>query len=204
MDKAPREYKKQYQIIRPNIVKELSHGAVVSRLTDLVGKVLQIPEEELREIRIAAFLHDIGKLELVKHLDDLEHKLIIEELKYVRTHANMGALILLQNGYSTEIVDMVKCHHENCDGSGYPGNLSKDDIPYGARVIRVCDAFVALTADRPYRNAFDTDTALRIMIDESRYYDVKAFLALMRVVHTVNIQDIIDTTEFETVIKELI
>lgn len=204
MDKAPRKYKKQYQIIRPNIVKELSHGAVVSRLTDLVGKELQIPEEELRKIRIAAFLHDIGKLELVKHLDDLEHKLIIEELKYVRTHANMGALILLQNGYSTEIVDMVKCHHENCDGSGYPGNLSKDDIPYGARVIRVCDAFVALTADRPYRNAFDTDTALRIMIDESRYYDVKVFLALMRVVHTVNIQDIIDTAEFEAVIKELI
>lgn len=203
MGEKMREYKKQYQIICPNITKELAHGCVVSKLTHLVGQRLGLPEEELHDVMVAAFLHDIGKLELVKYIGG-KNMLVIEELKYIRTHSTLGALILIESGYSREIVEMVKCHHENCDGSGYPGNLSKEEIPYGARIIRVCDAFAALTGDRPYRKAFGIDQALQIMINESRYYDLKAFLALMAVVHTCDIKSILDTRALEDKLVKLL
>ena len=92
---------------------------------------------------------------------------------------------------------MVKFHHENCDGSGYPMNLVQEDIPIGARVIRVCDVFAALTDDRPYRKAFDVNTAMQMMIEESKDYDIHVFLAFMNVVHYGNLERIMNTSDLE-------
>lgn len=177
----------------------------VSNLAYLVGKQMNFSEEDCHDLALAGFLHDIGKLELVKYVRDHEGEtLIIEEMKYVRRHPRLGAEILEKKGYSQKIVDMVKFHHENCDGSGYPMNLSREDIPIGSRIIRVCDVFAALTNDRPYRKAFDIQTAMKLMIEESKDYDVQVFLAFMNVVHHEDVKKIVDTSDFEEKMKTLI
>ena len=178
MSETGHEYRKQYPIIRPSVLKELAHGICVSNLAFHTGKQMNCSEEMCHKLAIAGFLHDIGKLELARYVRGHEEEtLIIEEMKYVRRHSKLGADFLQQFGYPEEIVEMVRFHHENCDGSGYPNNLTRDEIPLGARIIRVCDVFAALTADRPYRKAFDVDAAMELMIDESRYYDIEVFLA---------------------------
>ena len=205
MSEKGREYRKKYPIIRPSVIKELAHGMTVSNLAYLVGKQMNFSEEDCHDLALAGFLHDIGKLELVKYVRDHEGEtLVIEEMKYVRRHPRLGAEILEKKGYSQKIVDMVKFHHENCDGSGYPMNLSREDIPIGSRIIRVCDVFVALTNDRPYRKAFDIQTAMKLMIEESKDYDVQVFLAFMNVVHHEDVKKIVDTSDFEEKMKTLI
>ena len=205
MSEKGREYRKKYPIIRPSVIKELAHGMTVSNLAYLVGKQMNFSEEDCHDLALAGFLHDIGKLELVKYVRDHEGEtLVIEEMKYVRRHPRLGAEILEKKGYSQKIVDMVKFHHENCYGSGYPMNLSREDIPIGSRIIRVCDVFAALTNDRPYRKAFDIQTAMKLMIEESKDYDVQVFLAFMNVVHHEDVKKIVDTSDFEEKMKTLI
>ena len=205
MSEKGREYRKKYPIIRPSVIKELAHGMTVSNLAYLVGKQMNFSEEDCHDLALAGFLHDIGKLELVKYVRDHEGEtMVIEEMKYVRRHPRLGAEILEKKGYSQKIVDMVKFHHENCDGSGYPMNLSREDIPIGSRIIRVCDVFAALTNDRPYRKAFDIQTAMKLMIEESKDYDVQVFLAFMNVVHHEDVKKIVDTSDFEEKMKTLI
>lgn len=198
MSETAHEYKKKYPILRPSMAKELVHGICVSNLAVRIGREMGFSAQDCYDLAVAGFLHDIGKLELYKYVKGRESEtLIIEELKYVRRHPRLGAELLERNGYSARIVDMVKFHHENCDGTGYPMNLSREEIPMGARILRVCDVFAALTADRPYRKAFDVDTAMELMIEESRYYDIQVFLAFMRVIHSGNLENLLDTEEME-------
>ena len=204
MNETGHEYKKKYRIIRPSVVNELVHGVTVSNLAYLVGKKMNLPEEECHDLAVAGFVHDIGKLELAQYVRGKENEtLIIEELRYVRLHSKLGADILAQKGYSQKIVDMVKSHHENCDGSGYPRNLSREDIPIGARILRVCDVFAALVSDRSYRSAFDVDTAMQMMIEESKDYDIQVFLAFMNVVHSDDLKKILDTANLRQQLESL-
>ncbi|MCD7714888.1 MAG: HD domain-containing protein [Lachnospiraceae bacterium] len=198
MSEGASVYKKEYPIIRPSILKELIHASTVSNLAFRVGEEMSFSREDCHELAVAGFVHDIGKLELAKYVRGHEEEtLVIEEMKYVRRHSALGAEILLKNGYSQKIVDMVRFHHENCDGTGYPMNLSREEIPIGARILRVCDVFAALTSDRPYRRAFDVDTAVELMIEESKNYDIEVFLAFMRVVHAPGLEQLLDTKDLE-------
>ncbi len=191
-------YKKEYAIIRPSIIKELMHACTVSNLAFRVGQEMGFSADDCHELAIAGFMHDIGKLELAKYVRGHEEEtLVIQEMRYVRRHSALSAEILMKNGYSQKIVDMVKFHHENCDGTGYPMNLTREDIPIGARILRVCDVFAALTSDRPYRRAFDVDTAVELMIEEAKNYDVGVFLAFLRVVHTSELPRLLETKDLE-------
>ena len=95
-----------------------------------------------------------------------------------------------KRGYSDRIVETVLYHHENMDGSGYPENLSGEDIPLGARIIRVCDVYAALTSDRPYRKSFDRKTAVELMIEDIKDFDLKVFLAFQRMLHNTEEREI--------------
>ncbi len=86
---------------------------------------------------------------------------------------------------SDSICDTVRYHHENYDGSGYPDNLAGEAIPLSSRIIRVCDVFAALTSDRPYRKKFSEEEAIALMIEEINHFDMRVFLAFLRVVHNV-------------------
>ena len=144
------------------------HGMCVSILASELARELGCDEE---------FIHKAMK---------------IEEMRYVRLHAKLGAEILKREGYDQDIVDMVHYHHENYDGSGYPYRMRGEEIPLGARLIRVCDVFSALVSDRPYRKAFDADTAFGMVIDEVRHFDMRAFLAFQRLINTTDIMSRVD------------
>ena len=113
-------------------------------------------------------------------------------MRYMRLHSTLGYAILKDRGYENEILEAVLYHHENYDGSGYPKNLKGDEIPVGAKILRVCDAFGALISNRPYREAFDKETALEIMVEEVKYFDMKVYLAFQRVSHSEQLVKILD------------
>ena len=142
-------------------------------------------------------LHDIGKLVLNDFQKGKDHQLVVEEMRFVRTHATMGYGVLTQYGYSDFVLKSVLYHHENYDGTGYPGNLIGEEIPIGARILRVCDTFAALTTDRPYRKHFEFDTAMDLMIEEVKNFDMKVFLTFQKVAHEVGLKYKINLTKGE-------
>lgn len=163
----------------------LVHAMCVSDLAARLARELKLSEEEIREVALAGMVHDIGKLKISAYIyGRKEDTMQIEETQYIRRHAQLGEQILRAEGFSKNICDMVLYHHENYDGSGYPFNLQGEEIPLGARILRVCDVFAALISDRPYRKAFDIDTAIRLLIDEVKNFDMKVFLAFQSVIHT--------------------
>ena len=167
-----------------DLSEELNHGIAVSNLADAVAAELGQDEEFCYQMAIAGMLHDIGKLKLTDYINGQENDpLLIEELKYVRMHSSLGYEELKDQGYSELVLQSVLYHHENYDGSGYPSNLRGDSIPLGARILRVCDVYAALSSDRPYRKAFDVSTVIELMIDEIKNFDMEVFLAFQRVVH---------------------
>lgn len=158
------------------------HGIVVSNLAYFVGKEMGFSEEQCHNLAVAGMLHDIGKLRLRSYVyEEKEAKLNIDEMRYVRLHSTLGYAILKEHGYNDDVLSAVLYHHENADGSGYPNNLKNEDIPWNARVLRVCDAFGALIANRAYRSAFDIETAQTIMIEEVKNFDMQVFLAFQKV-----------------------
>lgn len=167
-----------------DLSEELNHGIAVSNLAYAVAAELGQDEEFCYQMAIAGMLHDIGKLKLTDYINGQENDpLLIEELKYVRMHSSLGYEELKDQGYSELVLQSVLYHHENYDGSGYPSNLRGDSIPLGARILRVCDVYAALSPDRPYRRAFDVSTVIELMIDEIKNFDMEVFLAFQRVVH---------------------
>ena len=176
------------RIVDYNLTEELAHGTYVSCLVRDLAKELGLDEAEVYELTLAGLLHDIGKLKLTDYLRGetcFVSPLVIEEMKYVRMHSMLSYDILRELGYSDYICTVVRYHHENYDGSGYPDNLAGERIPYGSRIIRVCDVFAALTTDRPYRKSFSMDEAMALMIGEIDHFDMRVFLAFQRVIHRV-------------------
>ena len=172
------------RILEFDLSAELNHGVVVSNLAYAVAAEMGRDVAFCYQMAIAGMLHDIGKLKLTGYINGQERDpLLIEELKYVRMHSSLGYEELKEQGYSDIVLQSILYHHENYDGSGYPSNLSGDSIPLGARILRVCDVYAALSSDRPYRKAFDVSTVIELMIDEIKNFDMEVFLAFQRVVH---------------------
>lgn len=172
------------RILEFDLSAELNHGVVVSNLAYAVAAEMGRDEAFCYQMAIAGMLHDIGKLKLTGYINGQERDpLLIEELKYVRMHSSLGYEELKEQGYSDIVLQSILYQHENYDGSGYPSNLSGDSIPLGARILRVCDVYAALSSDRPYRKAFDVSTVIELMIDEIKNFDMEVFLAFQRVVH---------------------
>lgn len=168
-----------------DFAEAISHGMIVSKLAVLVSKELGLDEVFCEKIALAGMLHDIGKLQMSEELHlDRTKAMVVEKMKYVRMHATFSREIMEEQGFEKEICDMVYHHHENNDGSGYPSNLSGEKIPLGARIIRVCDVYTALISKRSYREAFSKKIAVELMIEEVKHFDMKIFLAFMRVLHS--------------------
>ena len=174
----------QERILEFDLASELHHGMMVSNLAYALAEEMGLPHEQCYELAIAGMLHDIGKLKLTSYINGQEQDpLVIEELKYVRMHSTLGYEELKGQGYSDFVLESILYHHENYDGSGYPANKAGEDIPIGARILRVCDVYAALISDRPYRRGFDISSVMELMIDEVKNFDMQVFLAFQRVVH---------------------
>ena len=160
--------------IKEELVDAICHGIVVSNLSALLSRELGEDEEFCNQIAIAGLLHDIGKIKMNRYLYGKD-ALAVEEMKYFRMHSVYSYDVLHKLGYSRIVQESVFHHHENYDGSGYPDNLVGKDIPYGARILHVCDVFAALTSNRSYRAAFDQEAAVEVMLEETKNFDIEIF-----------------------------
>ena len=134
----------------------------VARYAGALAEAL-LPAEEVNILRIGALLSDIGMLSVSEAILQKTDTLTPEEQQTVRMHPIFGAEILMNVPQLKAIVPLVLHHHEDYNGNGYPYGLSGDWIPYGARIIRVVDAYDALTTLRPYRAAYSPAEALNIL-----------------------------------------
>ena len=179
------------EVVEEDVYDNIDHAELVAILVRLLCTQMELPLDFQHQVVMAAYLHDIGKLRLGKNLYGRDkNALQIEETKYMRMHAKVGADMLEECGFTPEICNAVHHHHENYDGSGYPGNLSEEKIPLEARILRVCDVFAALISDRPYRKAFDVDTAMDLMIEDIKSFDMKIFLDFMKVFHSEGLEQV--------------
>jgi len=134
--------------------------AGVGSLAGDVGRMLGLRRDELEELDRAAQLHDLGKLAVPDEILSKPGPLDDREWAFVRQHTIVGERILRASPALRSVATAVRSSHENWDGSGYPDALSGEEIPLASRIIRACDAFVAMTSNRPYREALPVDEAL--------------------------------------------
>lgn len=145
---------------------QVTHGHIrrVQLLaTQLAKAVGVVDERQLRAIEAAALLHDMGKLAIPEFILNKPGRLTQREFAVMQTHAAIGADILSAIQFPYPVVPMVRHHHENWDGTGYPDGLRGADIPLGARILSVVDCYDALTSDRPYRAALTSEQAVEIL-----------------------------------------
>ena len=121
--------------------------------------------EAIKAIEAAALLHDTGKIAIPEHILNKPGKLTPAEFEKMKLHAPIGAEILSAIDFPYPVVPIVRHHHENWDGTGYPDGIRGTDIPIGARILSVVDCFDALTSDRPYRRRMTDADALRILME---------------------------------------
>jgi putative nucleotidyltransferase with HDIG domain len=143
------------------------HSNEVTEHTLAIAKELEVSETETETLRIAALLHDIGKIGIDSGILNKPGKLTAEEFEVIRSHPDIAANILGSLEFLSDVVPLVHHHHEFWDGSGYPTGLAGESIPRGARIISVADAYNAMTSDRPYRAALSREAAVRELHDNS-------------------------------------
>ena len=136
------------------------HTAQVAFLAEAVARRMGLPDDEVDAVRLAAELHDVGKVAIPDAILEKPEALDETEWTFMRRHTLIGERILTAAPALGRVGQMVRASHEHFDGSGYPDGLVGEAIPLGARIVAVCDAFDAMTADRPYRDARPAGLAL--------------------------------------------
>lgn len=166
---------------------QITHGHIRRVQAYAVGLARRIgvtDDKLIKAIEAAALLHDMGKLAVPEYILNKPGKLTPAEFEKMKVHATVGADILSAIHFPYPVVPIVRHHHENWDGTGYPTGLKSTDIPIGARILAVVDCFDALTSDRPYRPRLSDAEALRILLDRrGSMYDpliVDTFAAVHR------------------------
>ena len=163
----------------------IGHAGRVQSDAVLCGNALGLDAAELRTLRYAALLHDVGKIAIPD--DILKSSKILDaiSLEEVKLHARAGAQIIGDDESLTEVATMVRHHHERWDGKGYPDRLRGEQIPLGSRIIAVCDAFDVMISGRAYRPAVTPEVAAgELRKGAGRQFDpavVEVFLVARRV-----------------------
>jgi len=143
------------------------HSLNVAELTGRLCEYLQLNEKTKELIYYAGMLQNIGKITLPEELFTKKQKLSKEDWDKLQNHPNVGVSLLMKINFLAEVVPYVHYHKERWDGRGEPEGLSGNSIPFGSRIIAVSDAYVALTSDRPYREALSAQEAVEILKKEA-------------------------------------
>lgn len=148
------------------------HSERVMEYAVKMADALKLDKQEKNNLKYGAFLHDIGKIEIDRELLNKTGPLTELEMKTMQQHPLYGAAMLKPIASLTDCVDIILFHHENLDGSGYPEGLQGEEIPLGARILRVIDSYDAMITDRPYRSAISPQEALNELKNFAGiYYD---------------------------------
>ncbi len=143
------------------------HSELLLNYAELLGRSLGLDDEEILQLRIACWLHDVGKVALPQSILLKPGPLDAEETQIMREHPVVGEQICAPLKSLRPILPVIRHHHERMDGSGYPDGLRGDAIPLLARILQIADIYDALTTDRPYREALAHNEALSILFAEA-------------------------------------
>jgi HD-GYP domain-containing protein (c-di-GMP phosphodiesterase class II) len=157
------------------------HAEDVARLAGAIARDLALPDDAILRCRLGGWLHDIGTLGIPDHILVKPGPLDEHEWKIMRTHAEIGEHLVRRIPAVGSAAPAIRHHHEQFDGSGYPGALAGDAIPVEARIVAVADAFSAITTERPYRSARTAAEALtELRARAGHQHDPRAVEALAR------------------------
>jgi diguanylate cyclase (GGDEF)-like protein len=159
-----------------------SHARWITDLALRVGEELDFTPHELKRLELGALFHDIGKIGIPARILSKPGPLTAEERAIVERHPVLGERILAPIEQLGEVRLIVRCAHEHFDGTGYPEGLEGDQIPRESRIVLACDAFHAMTTDRPYRKSLGEDEAKRRLVEGAgAQFDPQVVEALLRV-----------------------
>ena len=159
-----------------------SHSRAVVERAREVGRKLGLQSEELRTLRLAAIFHDIGKIAVTESILNKRGPLSPAERREIERHTEVGERILSSVDFLSDVLPLVRHEHERWDGLGYPDGLSGEDIPLGSRIILACDAYDAMTTDRPYRAAMSDEQArAELLRNAGAQFDERVVAALMQI-----------------------
>lgn len=136
------------------------HSDRVSEIAVLIGKKINLPDNDIRLLQVGGLFHDIGKIGVPDSILLKESKLTEDEYSEIKNHPSIGAHILSTATIFKDMIPIVKHHHERYDGHGYPSQLRGDDIPYLARITAIADSFDAMTSKRTYRDSLPLETVI--------------------------------------------
>ena len=136
------------------------HSDRVSEYSVLIGNALNLPEKDIQTLKIGGLFHDIGKIGVPDSILLKEDRLTDDEYSEIKNHPSIGAHILSTASIFNDIIPIVKHHHEKYDGTGYPGRLKGNDIPYLARITAIADSFDAMTSKRTYRDSLPIEVVI--------------------------------------------
>jgi len=141
------------------------HNYRVTLYSVRLGERLGLSNVAMQGLIKGAFLHDVGKIAITDSILRKPGRLTNEEFEIMKTHVRHGEDIIKSYAWLKDANDVVRCHHEKFDGSGYPSQLKGEDIPFNARIFAVADVFDALTSKRPYKKSFSFEASLKIILE---------------------------------------
>jgi HD-GYP domain-containing protein (c-di-GMP phosphodiesterase class II) len=180
-----------------------AHCRSVVELATAVGRQLALPMQALQELEMVALMHDVGKITIPHEILHKPAKLTEDEFEVMKQHTIQGqALLDRVGGKLAHVGEMVRSCHERWDGRGYPDGLIGDQIPLAARIVFCCDAYSAMTTDRPYRKALPVDVAVKELTDNAgTQFDSRVVDALVRVIAA---EELSETSDYAEAVRTLL
>lgn len=140
------------------------HSSSVSRYSVSLAKAINLPDKDVERIKLGALLHDVGKIGIPEDVLTKPSRLTDEEFKIIQQHPTIGVEKILEpNPLLHDLIPIVKYHHEQWNGNGYPCGLKGEEIPLAARIVAIADTYHALISDRPYRKGMSVEKACSIL-----------------------------------------
>ena len=174
-------------LLDTRIPREYAHSPYFSRLVMLIARQMHLDEKQIEGLKYASLLHDAGKIDTPIEILTKATKLTPKEYRIIKRHPVKGAQILRPLQSLKPVISIILHHHEKYDGTGYPSRLKKRQIPEGARIMAVADAFEAMVYGRPYRERKDINGAAKEIKKKSgTQFDPKVVEAFLKVLKKIN------------------
>ncbi|MDD4954370.1 MAG: HD domain-containing protein, partial [Candidatus Omnitrophica bacterium] len=177
-------------LLDTRVPQEYTHSSYFSKLVTAIGEEMHLDEKQIESLKYASLLHDTGKVDIPPEILTKTTKLTTREYNIIKKHPVRGAQILRPLQILKPVIPIIMHHHEKYDGTGYPSRLKKGQIPQGARIMAVADAFEAMVYGRPYRERKDINSAIKEIKKKSgTQFEPKVVDAFLRVIKKMNIKN---------------